>query len=318
MKVGNCTLCGGRVVNGKCTECGMIYPDTSRNYKLNESDRDSESAETGDRSKPESPKKQHQQKQYRQKVNSQNTTPGYVEKKSGKGCIISLIIIAVAVVFIFFAGSRFIMNVVSSVRTYMENTDDSYSSSEAEAEYDYDPYATLKKELPDTGEHYEESYTAGYYQVGIDLPEGKYKVVLKEGYGYLSVSNSKNGIYLWETLDGNGNTEYEDVRLFSGAIVTIQSSAVVTFTTENGQIDTMETPTSNELTEEVKIKEKTVTAGKDFPAGTYDIHGLEGLGIIEYVLPEGTKVIVSDFSVKLVPSERMVTEEYEDFYNEIP
>ena len=33
---GTCELCGGKIVNGRCTECGMDYSRMKNRYHLNE------------------------------------------------------------------------------------------------------------------------------------------------------------------------------------------------------------------------------------------------------------------------------------------
>lgn len=230
------------------------------------------------------------------------------------------------------------------------------SSWKEESVEEYDPYKYLEKTLPETGEHFEETYTGGEYIVGLHIPEGQYRVELLSGSGSVDLEDSENNVYYSEFLadaqEEGVEREIEDFRLFAGAKVDIDSQLEVKFISENAQVQGMKSGMENPLTESVEIKEDAV-AGKDFPAGVYDVTFRRpdeeeyGMGYMKYivpgtireedieeyeistgsvllgepeeiyhnvVLPEGTTVTVEEGIIILTPSEKIESEDYGAYY----
>ena len=87
-----------------------------------------------------------------------------------------------------------------------------------------------------------------------------------------------------------GTEEYEieqaeGIPLFTGALVCVDGMNPVSFVSENAQTQDLEDRTPNPVTETVEVN-GTMTAGTDFPAGTYDIEAAgEDFGYITYEVP---------------------------------
>lgn len=194
--------------------------------------------------------------------------------------------------------------------------------------------------------------------VGIDMPEGEYTVTGPEGSSF-EVHDNTHSIYRREAF---GTEEYEieqaeGIPLFNGALVCVDGMNPVSFVSENAQTQDLENRTPNPVTETVEVN-GTMTAGTDFPAGTYDIEAAgEDFGYITYevpyedpysegeqsyysfgvmmeknptseypaycsvyknvVLPEGAVVDTEGYLCRLVPSNGIVSEDYDGFYNNL-
>lgn len=215
--------------------------------------------------------------------------------------------------------------------------------------YEYsDPYEYLERELLETGEHYETELEPGEYLVGVHLPEGAYTAELLEGSASFNVDDFENGINLWQAFgtdeEYNQVETLEDIRLFTGAHVSVDVGVVLQMTTENGQTEQLEA-IPNPLTETVTLKkDETMAAGEDFPAGVYDLSSTsdrtelrckipdedyeEGFYEISYwlsaddrydicrnvYLREGVEITAEEGQLLLTPSEFIGSGDYEEYY----
>lgn len=138
-------------------------------------------------------------------------------------------------------------------------------------------YEFVSRELDESGDTYIEELEYGEYIVGSQIPEGTYTIRLKEGSGYVNVDDAENTIYLWQ--DFGTDTEYDellewqDVRLYEGAIVEISDTVTLEFSSENAQTSDLkmkENPNGEECAFSLETEDKIV-AGKDFEPGVYDV-----------------------------------------------
>ena len=138
-------------------------------------------------------------------------------------------------------------------------------------------YEFVSRELDESGDTYIEELEYGEYIVGSQIPEGTYTIRLKEGSGYVNVDDAENTIYLWQ--DFGTDTEYDellewqDVRLYEGAIVEISDTVTLEFSSENAQTSDLkmkENPNGEECAFSLETADKIV-AGKDFEPGVYDV-----------------------------------------------
>lgn len=223
-------------------------------------------------------------------------------------------------------------------------------------EEEYDPYQYTDKVLSETGAHFDKVMDPGIYIVGRHIPEGRYYVKLLEGNGSFSVQDDENSIYISEFMQTDEEysvEEYEDLRLFTGAILKISSGMHIQMTSENTQIENMAF-TENPLKDTVEVKSDMI-AGKDFEPGFYDVHLTGGeWGIFSYrvpgtlseelieesdsmtdmifynpevekgnelvfhnlSIPEGTLLrLEENTKVTLTPSENIATTDYFSYYN---
>ncbi|WP_338961970.1 hypothetical protein KSU11_05255 [Fusobacterium nucleatum] len=128
----------------------------------------------------------------------------------------------------------------------------------------------------------------GTYTAGMDIPEGKYKLVAKHGYGDVYSSNEEMGIDEYmeaEDLiddsdeDNESATEFSNLVLKIGDKVTIEDSLVLEFSSKNANLT--QSIVRKEIGKEVTLKKGVYTCGKDFEIGVYDIVLVEDSGNIE-------------------------------------
>lgn len=128
----------------------------------------------------------------------------------------------------------------------------------------------------------------GTYTAGMDIPEGKYKLVAKHGYGDVYSSNEEMGIDEYmeaEDLiddsdeDNKSATEFSNLVLKIGDKVTIEDSLVLEFSSKNANLT--QSIVRKEIGKEIILKKGVYTCGKDFEIGVYDIVFVEDSGNIE-------------------------------------
>lgn len=358
-----CYLCGGKLADGKCIDCGL---DNTRNeritYRLN---RSSSSRMAKERSHIESTWGSHDRSGENQKSADSANALHAAKHKSSTGRMIPSVSLEKK------AGTQqngnifkavgMILVLVVMVSGIVFNIKKQYDES-VPADYgnitlveDEDPYQFAERELLAEGEDYRVTLDPGEYRVGVHLPEGNYQIILADGSGTVSVDDYENSIYLWQGIGPDEEydelKEWIDVRLYQGAMVEVSGNLRVEFTTDNGRTDCMEEQTKNPLTEQVVLKKGTeLTAGKDFPAGVYDMGSSGEWTNIRYeiplytdyedeemnflsrsrfvsadeidsvyrniVLPEGTKICALDADARLIPSEVIENEDYDAYYDE--
>ena len=342
-----CSLCGGKLKDGVCTECGMDnrksdemyrnclnrskYDHTSmgtmshvnteegaENYKqpvLNENRNKSTGKSKGENPRKNSaadwktmagtalPKKQERRGGYKSTdlKNIKGFSSASVQKKNQPSKLIALAIL-IAVVILVMLGL--------SMASFIGQATDNGSSV---VNYEY---VEVLEEIPAQGEHWDNELPAGMYMVGVDIPEGEYVVSGQDGSSF-EVHDSTHSIYYQESF---GTEEYEieqaeGVPLFKGALVCVDGMNPVSFASENAQTQALESRISNPLAEAVDAT-GIMTAGVDFPAGTYDIQPTgDNFGYITYEIPyedpysEGEQSYYS-FGIML---EREPSEEYPEY-----
>ena len=336
-----CTLCGGKL-NGQgiCTECGLDNTKSDKNYRLNQSDCDHMPLthvheHPAEPSKPRKVKKSQPAQPYSpQPQGYGQPATNYGKPKKKGGCLRAL---AVMLVFLIVFGGV-LVPLISTIRDKIQ--DYAYQQSGYE---EAGPYEYVENNLPEAGVSQKFELASGEYVVGVLIPEGKYTVTSEDDYDTIQVDDEENGIYLYE-YRGQEDNNLDDIRLYDGALVEIESKTKMTLTTENAQ--ELTGGEQNQQTAETKIEgDKNYVVGSNFEAGVYDLEVTDGSGNLdisikdksgtevttiymylgEYssygkdyknlVLPEGS-VIKSegDIQIKLTPSEKIVSDDYADYY----
>lgn len=292
-----CSLCGGKLVNNKCTLCGLDNSKSDANYKVNVSQCDKEplthvhdepekySVRTGENEK-------RKQKNHEKKPNTPVTdvkiptmksvlgTEGK-KKKSKKGWIVAIIMIALM-------GAEGIKDMAYDFTDNFEEwTDQDEYEPETPVDYDESQYEYVTRELAETGEVFEEDIQPGKYIVGVHIPEGTYKVskIGEENYPYMILDDPENAIYISASFNEDVQ-EVEDLRCYTGAVIEVNDGEALHFYSENAQTEAMES-LKNPLTEAADVKDGYI-AGVDFPVGTYDIVEPQGSNTgtqFSYVVP---------------------------------
>lgn len=273
-----CTLCGGKLDSRKiCTECGLDNTKTEKNYRVNQSSCDGMPLTHVHEERDEGYSRR-KQKQSVPRIPNRTTVIGQPKKKISRvikfvfliWVVICLIITAVDMVSDSDSGVAYMVEKFKNIG----NDDYEYDAAS------YDPYEYLDSELPEEGESAEYVLEPGEYIVGVHIPEGNYEAEVVDDFDTVQVNDKVNGIMLYEYAAKEENY-LDDLRLFDGAVVTIDAKNPITFVTENGQVSDMR-GMANPLTETYEIRDgRTRTAGKDFEPGVYDMELLSGTGSVE-------------------------------------
>ena len=290
-----CSLCGGKLKDGICTECGMNNQKSDEMYRdrLNRSKYDHTSMESLSHVHTEQGVKQYQRpplnenrstrtkktENPRQKAGTatkngaraqaftkqagsrryQSTDFKNIKNLSsasgGRKSQSSKTMVLVAVMILVIILAMAGLSVFSSVRENVGGGGTAVS-------YNYD-YNNIQEALPATGEHWDSQLEAGMYMVGIDIPEGEYTVTGSEGSSF-EVHDNTHSIYRQESF---GTEEYEieqaeGIPLFTGALVCVDGMNPVSFVSENAQTQDLEKRTANPVTEAIDVS-GTMTAGTE-------------------------------------------------------
>lgn len=377
-----CYLCGGKLINGRCSSCGLDNTKLDKkNYRLNESSFDRKKKQNvGHLCESHNGRKRKKlQIEYQQKENPRieisqtgQMQPGgptvfnparkahtgsYEEQKKARKIsgILSGIIVAI-VAFTSIAGS--VGDFISSFGDDFHSSDYDWNDDGSEVDSEYDPYMNTTRELSETGATYDCVLGYGEYEIGAQIPEGTYEVELVSGEGSMQQDDPENSIYYYsyfseDESDTDAGDYLDDVRLYTGGHLKIDTGLVVQFHSENAQTEQMQLE-ENPLTEQVTLKAgNTYMAGTDFPAGWYDVTeesgvdwaelrykiylgdlydkenetlNYENYGLCFYdtdgsesyrnaVFPEGTELEVVDGDLILTPSSSVKNQNYDSFYD---
>lgn len=332
-----CQLCGGKLENNICTECGLDNSKSDKNYKLNESSCDYEPLTHVHTENEPKQSKMQRSELHQNKVQHVKKSQKAGEKQKGISKVFIVIIIIV-----FLMGN---MDFLLSDFDEMFGIHEVWPGSETSWEEDNYEYVT--RPLSDEGEEYKIDLEQGTYIVGVHIPEGKYDAIERreETFDGFYLEDEENNIYFGESFQDDESVEIiEDIRCYAGAKLSIRGK--VTFVTPHAQKEKM-IALDNPLTEPVSVRDGAV-AGVEFPAGTYDVVMQEGDTSFAYVvpgtvwtdsdlgeeqvterlwidtadgefvernlyLPEGTKILIDTGEVNLVPSLK-IPESYEGYY----
>lgn len=337
-----CSLCGGKLdANKRCTFCGLDNTKNDDMYKhlSNQNDcsggplthvhEESVSKKTSTTKRTDT----YSSAKYAGQKKTQRTKQ--VSKKSGVATVIGIIAV--------------IATLGSSIFELVENIaidDYEYSYSE-EVDVEYDPYESVIRGLPESGMTYSVTLEPGIYHVGTHIPEGTYRAEVVQGnYGMVEIQDLENGIYLYENIGFDDEQMIvDDLRLYQNGFFTVSTGVIVEITAENVQTTELVTTQSTLTTSYVLTGE--AVAGKDFPAGVYNIvynanNGVYEFGEFQYIVPmgdfeyelsvffdgsvgaetyynvvltEGTEVKLEDLEeVTLVPCGEIPTISYDEYY----
>lgn len=351
-----CYLCGGKLVNGWCPECGLDNAKSqNKKYWLNKSrlENKMKSQEEAKELKERTDKEAKPQKAVPKVGYSSSEASNSRVKQWNKRTVASkkrykaiFAVLGIAVMLIGFISDLVLDHKADVVNILQE------SSVQVE---EHNPYEYVTRELAADGDFFEKELEPGKYQAGVHLPEGNYRVSLSEGNGTVTVHDYENSIYLWQSIGKNEENdelqEWEDVRIYQGAKIEIRGDVRVRLTTESAQSAKMAELQANPLSENILLKRgREVTAGVDFPEGIYDFEAASEWTSVVYniplytdyeeeelnfltqsifittdeldstyrnvVIPAGTTVIAEEADVRMVPSELIETEDYDSYYDE--
>lgn len=369
-----CSLCGGKLNSrGICTECGLDNSKSDKNYRINRSDCDgmplTHVHEEKEKHRPDRKADHreinHKETNHKKRVYGKQgyrmnesdmtgkkrrkhvQTPDITNRRRPLKIVI-LAIIVIAVLGNLYEEHKYDIEyaVGDAVQGVFQDTGDQKTNDTDETDYDHYQYVT--REIPKEGEHADYELASGNYVAGVEIPEGIYTVTPQDDYDTVQIDDPENSIYLYEYTEGKKD-KIKDIRLYKGAHLTLNCRTTVKLHTDNAQdVEAMETAgQSNPLTESVDIKgQKTLTAGRDFEPGIYDLSRVSGAGNVDViiyseeqeeidswsqglsedgidgetfhylVIPENATMEVSeDLKIRLTPSEQIASTDYYGFYN---
>lgn len=369
-----CSLCGGKLNSrGICTECGLDNSKSDKNYRINRSDCDgmplTHVHEEKEKHRPDRKadhreinhkETNHKKRDYGKQGYRMNEsdmtgkkrrkhvqTPDITNRRRPLKIVI-LAIIVIAVLGNLYEEHKYDIEyaVGDAVQGVFQDTGDQKTNDTDETDYDHYQYVT--REIPKEGESADYELASGNYVAGVEIPEGIYTVTPQDDYDTVQIDDPENSIYLYEYTEGKKD-KIKDIRLYKGAHLTLNCRTTVKLHTDNAQdVEAMETAgQSNPLTESVDIKgQKTLTAGRNFEPGIYDLSRVSGAGNVDViiysdeqeeinswsqclsedgidgetfhylVIPENATMEVSeDLKIRLTPSEQIASTDYYGFYN---
>ena len=290
MKYERCPICDIKLKNGVCPMCGYDFKRLESAYHKEDwhwdiLERDQKTQKpvfSHDKRKCKTNRRSSKPKNWKNRGGTSATSNKEKKKKGG----IKWLTIIFIVISIF---GDFLPDIMSAAYDIKDEivykiTGEAGMSKTSSAEHD--PYKYVTYDLSEKGEHFETELTAGEYIVGVDLPEGIYKISSVNEKNSLMIRNRKQEIseYDFYKIDAEKDDDFYktsmEVHLYQGTYLKIDYNGILKFETETGQTKIQEKRVRNSLNKSVLVK-KTMTAGKDFPAGTYDIYCLNGRGTVQ-------------------------------------
>ena len=286
-----CSLCGGKIVNHRCVDCGMPYPDkphytlrseTAHTHTVNgeevlhrvrtaagkqpvyscdaEDEQDRIDLE-GARPHLHAPARPVNTPEYQ----SRQSRPPRDRRRGG--WLVTLIIFGLALLPLLFnlAGrAAYSLTGLGGNSYYMEADSQAEEALTPEAPAidmtGVNPYEGLDWGLPATGQTYGCQLEPGYYTIGKQLPEGVYTITPDDGSSLTMLHDDEAHDRWYQTTmlscPENGRPELvlTNVQLAAGGTLWVEGSGTLTLETDNAQLDTQAQPEGNTAVEAYELR----------------------------------------------------------------
>ncbi len=320
-----CSLCGGRVVNGRCEECGMPIPpehtytlrgESAHYHHVNGEDVLHRVRPTGNRPKVDGYDDEERTAHLHESGTDRHDAPRPAVRTAGhrefhieapakrkRSTNVALLIIVLALMIIL----PTLINLLQRLAFF--NTPDSIAATSAEeqaVEADRNAYDDLRGTVPAEGTDWDGDLPAGLYVVGQDLPEGTYTIKCAEDNitADLHIVSDEHGVEIYEDLSSyaydDAQNGLDDVPLPAGTVLFLTGSGSLYFHSSNAQVDALPTATApNPVTGDVSFTlsggddgSLYLTVGEDIEPGVYDVACTAGSGYFAFDLPmENTRTM---------------------------
>lgn len=354
----HCRLCGGKLVDNRCILCGLdnsCYDQEFSCHKIFSGHQPSPKKQSPPAKQPppakqSPPVKQSTPVKQAPSHSEYKKTVATAPKNRNRIVWITVIIVTVLILVSVISSAMPALTGTTGFLTSSSPFDDHAAPSE-----DLDPYAFVTRDIPEDGEVYETVLGTGVYQTGIHIPEGIYRAELLAGAGSIYISDAENSIYD-STYFGTDEeydevTAMDDIRLYNGAGLHVDSGMLIRLSTENAQPLT-EVPYPAAETDSISLPEGEYTAGgEEIPEGIYDISidtneeepygyasiillypngsseyfwadspetavsadGYTSAGIKNAVIPDGTEISVEYGNIILTPGQTCYDADYANY-----
>ena len=310
-----CSLCGGRVVNGRCEDCGLPIPpehnytlrgESAHYHRVNGEDVLHRVRPAGNRPKVEGYDDEertahvHESGTDRHNAPRPAVRPARVEhhieapSRRRRSANVAWLIIVVAL-FLILPMLQVLLQ--REIFSSVSETVPEFSEEQA-IEADSNAYDDLRGTVPAAGADWDGDLTAGLYTVGQDLPEGTYTIQCAEGNTSidLHIVSDEYGVEIYEDLSSNDydaiDSERDDVSLPAGTVLFLSGNGTLYFHSSNAQVDALPTETApNPLVGDAAYtlsdsdESLYLLVGEDLEPGVYDVTCTAGTGYFSFVLP---------------------------------
>ena len=312
-----CSLCGGRVVNGRCEECGMPIPpehtytlrgESAHYHQVNGEDVLHRVRPSGNRPKVDGYDDEERTAHVHESGSDRHAAPrptvrtvSTVEVRAAKRSKNAAAwVIIVAALFMILPILH-----VALQRLILDDTSFSFPAESAEeqvveeqaAEYS-NAYDDLRPLVPAEGADWDGDLPAGMYVVGQDLPAGTYTIKCAEDNTSMEIQlvNDACGVEIYGDLSSYDaeaeNAGREDIPLPAGTVLFLTGNNALYFHSSNAQVDDLPTETAlnpvvGDMTYTLYPDAETLylTVGEDIEPGVYDVTCTAGNSYFAFELP---------------------------------
>ena len=318
-----CSLCGGKIVNHRCVDCGMPYPEKPH-YTLR-----SESAHTHNVNGEEvlhrvrsaagkDPVYTCDSQDEQDRIDLEGARPhlhaparpAYQAKprqqpqrdKRRGGWLVTLIILGLALLPMVFNLAR---RAAYSLTDLGGNSYYAEADSQVEAELTpeapatdmtgQNPYEGLDWGLPATDQTFGCPLEPGYYTIGKQIPAGVYTITPDRGSTLTMLHEDDANNWYQTTLlscpnGGEPELVLTNVQLAAGGTLWVEGSGNLTIESNNAQLDGLPEPYGNPAGESFELRAwgddtQAYTVGQEIPAGVYDVNWNQGRGWLGWDTP---------------------------------
>lgn len=317
-----CSLCGGRVINGRCEECGMPIPpehtytlrgESAHYHRVNGEDVLHRVRPTGSRPKVDGYDEEERTAHVHESGSDRHEAPRAVVRtarmehhieapsRRSRSANVAWLIIVVALFLILPMLQVLLQRKIGSS---VSEPVPEFSEEQAIEAYS-NAYDDLRGTVPAAGADWDGDLTAGLYTVGQDLPEGTYTIQCAESNTSidLHIVSDEYGVEIYEDLSSNGydaiDSERDDVSLPEGTVLFLTGNGTLYFHSSNAQVDALPTETApNPLVGDTACtlsdsdESLYLLVGEDIEPGVYDVTCTAGTGYFSFVLPmENTRTM---------------------------